>query len=289
MEVGDFDTTIKVIVVGNGQVGKTSLVTRFAKGTYDTGYKQTIGVDFCERTLELEETLDVVTLMIWDTAGQEEFHSLTSRYYKGAGAVALVFSTTNRASFEAIPRWKERVDEECGDVPMCIVQNKVDLIDEAEVSREEVEDMCRRLRMKLYRTSVKEKLNVDEVFEYLATRFIAKGLQSEDLGAVSAIGDLTASASAAKEEEAGGKDDDFASGKRGDDGGGKRRESSGGSSSGGVGRKPSTGGGATAGSGGGSASSGSDSRPARKKDAAFKLKPQVRRTGGKKAKPCTIM
>lgn len=63
--------------------------------------------------------------MIWDTAGQEEFDALTSSYYRGTGACALVFSTVDRASFESIEKWKRKIEAECGDVVMALVQNKV--------------------------------------------------------------------------------------------------------------------------------------------------------------------
>lgn len=62
--------TIKVIVVGNGQVGKSSMTTRYCKGYFTDTYKKTIGVDFMEKTLEVEEQGETVKLMVWDTAGQ---------------------------------------------------------------------------------------------------------------------------------------------------------------------------------------------------------------------------
>lgn len=108
-----------------------------------------------ERSLELDGGA-TATIMIWDTAGQEVYHALTSRYFRGAaappprhpvrhshrssaprapgaGVAVLVFSTVDRESFDSLPRWKEKVGEECGEVPMVIVQNKVDLVDQAAV------------------------------------------------------------------------------------------------------------------------------------------------------------
>lgn len=82
--------TLKVIVVGNGNVGKTSMTTRYAKGRYTGNYKKTIGVDFMEKRVELRDFGETINLMIWDTAGQEEFDTLTSRYYKGRSIVLLL-------------------------------------------------------------------------------------------------------------------------------------------------------------------------------------------------------
>lgn len=75
-----------------------------------------------------------VRLMLWDTAGQEEFDAITKAYYRGAQACVLAFSTTDRASFETVNDWKKKVENECGEVPTVIVQNKIDLADRALVS-----------------------------------------------------------------------------------------------------------------------------------------------------------
>lgn len=74
-----------------------------------------------------------VRLMLWDTAGQEEFDAITKAYYRGAQAAVLAFSTTDRTSFDAIRSWKKKVEDECGEIPMVIVQNKIDLVDQAVV------------------------------------------------------------------------------------------------------------------------------------------------------------
>lgn len=133
--------------------------------------------------------------MVWDTAGQEEFDSITKTYYRGnvipiiiemansfllfAGAqvCVLAFSTIDKESFDALERWKEKVSRvggcvmwvwfiqvegECGSIVMVLVQNKIDLIDESAVSAEEVESLTKRLKLRLFRTSVKENFNIDE-------------------------------------------------------------------------------------------------------------------------------
>jgi len=209
--------------VGNGGVGKSTMTARYCKGVYTTTYKKTIGVDFLEKTIELDAG-ESVKLMIWDTAGQEEFDALTASYYRGAGACALVFSTVDRASFDAVEKWRRKIEAECGTgVVMCLVQNKVrggarareggraggapgggparvvmpptfvfppparcarsrsappsfrpqvDLLDEAAVTPDEVEALARRLKMRLFRTCVKENVAVTAVFEHLAAQYI---------------------------------------------------------------------------------------------------------------------
>lgn len=173
------ETELKVIVVGNGQVGKTSMITRFATGVFTDGYKKTIGTDFMEKELYVKSLGETVKLMLWDTAGQEMFTKLTKQYYKGAGAVVFAFSTVDRASFTEIESWRAKVNEECGDIVSVLVQNKVDLVDQAVVSPSEAEELARKMQVRLYRTCVKDNLNVDEVFSFLAEEFVKKGGSAE--------------------------------------------------------------------------------------------------------------
>ncbi|QQP57177.1 RAB23_ member RAS oncogene family, partial [Caligus rogercresseyi] len=125
-----------------------------------------------------------VRLMLWDTAGQEEFDAITKAYYRGAQACVIAFSTTDRASFESVGKWKKKVEEECGSIPMVLVQNKIDL--ESVVNNDEVDRLCQDCRMRCYRISVKEDLNVVNVFQHLAENYVHYYLnQFEDLSSSS--------------------------------------------------------------------------------------------------------
>ncbi|XP_038656585.1 ras-related protein Rab-23 isoform X1 [Scyliorhinus canicula] len=168
----DIEVAIKVVVVGNGAVGKSSMIQRYCKGIFTKDYKKTIGVDFLERQIQVND--EDVRLMLWDTAGQEEFDAITKAYYRGAQACVLVFSTTDRESFEAIPSWKEKVEAEVGNIPTVLVQNKIDLLDETVLKNEEAEALAKKLKLRFYRASVKEDLNVNEVFKYLAEKYLLR-------------------------------------------------------------------------------------------------------------------
>ncbi|XP_077991247.1 ras-related protein Rab-23-like [Glandiceps talaboti] len=172
MREEEIEVAIKVVVVGNGAVGKSSMIQRYCKGIFTRDYKKTIGVDFLERQLEVNG--EDVRLMLWDTAGQEEFDAITKSYYRGAQACVLAFSTVDRASFEAIESWKKKVQDEVGNIPMVLVQNKIDLVDDAVISPEEADDIAKRLKLRFYRTSVKEDLNVNDVFRYLTDRYLVR-------------------------------------------------------------------------------------------------------------------
>uniref|UniRef100_T1IX75 Ras-related protein Rab-23 n=1 Tax=Strigamia maritima TaxID=126957 RepID=T1IX75_STRMM len=177
MREEEIETAIKVVIVGNGAVGKSSMIQRYCKGIFTKDYKKTIGVDFLERQIQFHG--EDVRLMLWDTAGQEEFDAITKAYYRGAQACVLAFSTVDRASFLAVESWKKKVEDECGAIPMVLVQNKIDLMDHATLAPEEAEHLARKLRVRFYRASVKEDLNVNEIFRYLVDRYFA---QSHSLG-----------------------------------------------------------------------------------------------------------
>ena len=76
-----------------------------------------------------------VRLMLWDSAGQEEIDAITKAYYRGAQACVIAFSTTDRDSLLAVKSWRGKVEDECGDIPMVMVQNKIDMIAQSEINQ----------------------------------------------------------------------------------------------------------------------------------------------------------
>jgi len=179
--IENIEDAVKVIVVGNGGVGKSSLVRRYCKGEFTTEYKKTIGADFLEKEIFIQSLGETVKMMLWDTAGQEVFDALTSQYYRGAGACVLAFSTTDRESFDAVKGWKEKVENVCGKntVVMALIQTKIDLIENAAVPSAEAESLAKQLGVKFFRTSCKENFNIDPAFSYLAESYIKRGQASE--------------------------------------------------------------------------------------------------------------
>ncbi|XP_023338259.1 ras-related protein Rab-23, partial [Eurytemora carolleeae] len=96
----DLEIALKILIVGNGAVGKSSLIQRYCRGVFTNQYKKTMGVDFLEKSLSISG--EEVRLLLWDTAGQEEFDCITRVYYRGAQGCILVFSTTDRSSFKQV-------------------------------------------------------------------------------------------------------------------------------------------------------------------------------------------
>ncbi|XP_062523070.1 ras-related protein Rab-7L1-like isoform X2 [Corticium candelabrum] len=121
----------KVLLVGNGQVGKTSFVERYVNNRFSTAYKQTVGVDFAVKVLHRNG--DTIKLQLWDIAGQERAAQFTRVYYKGAAGCIIMFDLTNRKSFKDVQKWKVDLDSKVRNrgkkLPCLLLANKSDLGD----------------------------------------------------------------------------------------------------------------------------------------------------------------
>lgn len=126
----EYDYLIKLVIIGNSSVGKSSVLLRFSDDQFSESYLTTIGVDFRFKTLNIDGRK--VKLQIWDTAGQERFRTITNAYYKGADGIVLVYDITNSASFEDIERfWLNEVESYAEkDVELLLLGNKSDLADQ---------------------------------------------------------------------------------------------------------------------------------------------------------------
>ncbi len=122
-----YDMLYKLVLLGDGAVGKTAIGTRFCKGLFQKNYKMTIGADFFIKSLKFPG--ENVKMQIWDVAGQARFQFLRATYYKGAFCGILVFDTTIRESFGNLENWVLEFQEQVGNTPIIIVGNKVDLPD----------------------------------------------------------------------------------------------------------------------------------------------------------------
>mmetsp|Transcript_28428 Transcript_28428/g.44042 ORF Transcript_28428/g.44042 Transcript_28428/m.44042 type:complete len:154 (-) Transcript_28428:349-810(-) len=127
---------LKVILLGDSGVGKTSLMDRYVHKKWAAQYKATIGADFLTKEVEVDDRL--ATLQIWDTAGQERFQSLGNSFYRGADCCILVFDVTDRKSFEQLETWRSEfiLQANIGDAdkfPFILLANKIDLEDKRAV------------------------------------------------------------------------------------------------------------------------------------------------------------
>jgi small GTP-binding protein len=126
------DLKFKVILLGDTSVGKTSIARRQAHGSFEYRMTPTVGVDHLISTVQIGEK--TVKLMLWDTAGQEQFASLVPMYVRGAQVCIIVGSIMDPDSCEHIELWKERVESAGENPPIIVAINKTDLTDGAPVS-----------------------------------------------------------------------------------------------------------------------------------------------------------
>lgn len=163
----EYNYLFKNIVVGDGGCGKTAIVVRFSQGYFLEQYKLTIGVEFAVKTISIKDGIKV-KLQIWDTGGQERFQYVRPLYYRGAMGAILLFDLTNRESFDHIPKWIEEVKSNAGEIPMLLVGNKSDLVNERSVSRQEAEAFAREFQQYYIESSAKDGTGVGDVFAILS-------------------------------------------------------------------------------------------------------------------------
>ena len=128
-----YDHFIKLIIIGDTSVGKTSLLLRFAENTFSVQHIATIGIDFKIKNMQVDGKN--VKLQVWDTAGQERFRTITSSYYKGANGIILCFDSTMINTFEHLQNWLTQIEQHANDdVLKILVATKWDLEDKRQVS-----------------------------------------------------------------------------------------------------------------------------------------------------------
>ncbi|NVM18248.1 MAG: GTP-binding protein [Candidatus Lokiarchaeota archaeon] len=178
----EYDYLFKSIVVGDGGVGKTALTLRFSKGFFTEDYKMTIGVDFHVKTISIDTSEGPIKckLQLWDTGGQERFSSIRPMYYRGSLGTILVFDLTNSASFEHLPQWIEEVRANIkAEIPVLLVGNKSDLIDQRAVSAEEISKFTKDFNLYYMETSAKTGDGVGDCFYILACLMIGQGVPEQ--------------------------------------------------------------------------------------------------------------
>ena len=164
----------KVLVVGDDGVGKAALLVQFSKGSFTENYNKVIGVDFHIKSIRIKtkEGPIIVKLQIWDTGDQEKFRSIRPMYYRDSRGAVLVFDVTNASSFEHLPHWIEDVRSSVkSEIPLLLVGNKSDLVDQRQVTLNDINSLTRNFNLYYTETSAKTGKGVDGCF-YILTCLI---------------------------------------------------------------------------------------------------------------------
>lgn len=162
----------KVVLLGEGRVGKTSILLRFVRGEYDDKQITTMQASYLEKTIKVGS--QQVKLSVWDTAGQERFHALGPIYYRDANGALLVYDITDKESFVKVRNWVKELRRIVGDkIAINIAGNKFDLEKNRSVDRDEAEKYAAGVGATHMHTSAKQNKNLDEIFADLAKKIIA--------------------------------------------------------------------------------------------------------------------
>jgi Ras-related protein Rab-7A len=181
---GKKKNTLKIIVIGDSGVGKTSLIQTYFSGKFSNTHRPTLGADFVSGTVNLNGK--EITMQVWDTAGQEKFQSIGTAFYRGSDCCVIVYDITNPTSFEKMNNWKHEFIEQGGitnaeKFPFVIIGNKCDKEAERKVQKEKATAWCENSgnNMKYFEASAKSDIGVKAAFEKVAEMASEMGKEEE--------------------------------------------------------------------------------------------------------------
>lgn len=180
------EVTLKVLVIGDSAVGKTTLVRRYVKHVFQQNYKETIGVDFSMKVVQWTPVLSI-KLQLWDVQGHERLSFATRAYYRNAHGCMVMFDLTDTASWQSVGSWKEDLDSKCrladgSPIPCLLLGNKNDLAAEFPMTTcDDIINLSKRYGFCTWRSiSVKDNKGVDEAFRFLTSEMISKTMKTDE-------------------------------------------------------------------------------------------------------------
>ena len=167
----DHNYIFRICLLGDSNVGKTSLINRFCDNTFKEAYNNTIGVDFRVVTLKYKDI--VAKVHIWDTAGQERFKSIATNYFRSAYGFIFVYDLTDEDSFKNVENWVNLASSNSvSSILSFLVGNKSDLVEDRKVSRNQAEEFAKKYELFYLETSAKDNYNIEKLFEYFTYKLI---------------------------------------------------------------------------------------------------------------------
>ncbi len=164
------DYVLKICLLGDGAVGKTSLVYRYIENRFSRDFKSTLGVNLLKKKLTLDGDFagKTASVQIWDLGGQQAYRKLRKLYLEGSQGALVVFDITSQASFDHLDDWIGSLIEIRGDkVPMILIGNKVDLEENKVITKEQAEEYAKKYGIPLILTSAATGEQVEEAFKDL--------------------------------------------------------------------------------------------------------------------------
>ena len=159
----DFNYLLKYIIIGDSTVGKSNILTQYVYEKFSEEIQPTLGVEFASKNAIVDNK--IYRIQIWDTAGAENFRSITRAYYKNSVCAFIVYDITRRETFENVKIWLEDIHNQCPQTAiMVLVGNKIDLESERQISYEEGANFAEKNNMSFFETSAKTGANIENLF-----------------------------------------------------------------------------------------------------------------------------
>ena len=154
---------LKIIIVGDPSVGKTNIINRYVNGEFSRDYMITIGMDFLTCNLELDNK--IFKLNLWDTAGSEQFRSVTKGYYSNSCCALIVYDITNEKTFQNVKQWMDDCYAFANkNIHLVLVGNKIDLQQDRKINKETAEEFAGQYGMDFYEVSALSGENIENIF-----------------------------------------------------------------------------------------------------------------------------
>jgi len=188
MQSAECDYRLKIILVGDAGVGKSSIMSKYADERFDFEYSSTIGVDV--RVKQVVYKNKKVNLQLWDTAGQERFFSIVSTYFLRLDAVVIVFSLLERQSLKNVEKWIDAIKQKNPrnkELTYVVVGNKCDLSSyRIEIQKEEIDELIEKLKtegydIKYVEASAKQNINLSSIFDYIVDKQLSDERKNKKL------------------------------------------------------------------------------------------------------------
>ena len=169
------EESIKVVLIGESGVGKTSIISQFTKGIFNQDLMSTNGATFSTKKREFKDLNKTLSFEIWDTAGQEKYRSLAKMFFKDAAVALIVYDITSKKSFDEIKNYWMNLVKENGpkQIIMYIVGNKSDLSEKEAVNEDEVREYADKENVSFYLTSAKNCTGIDDLFEEIGKKYLS--------------------------------------------------------------------------------------------------------------------
>ena len=161
----DSQISIKLLVLGDSAVGKTSILIRYVENSFDECCISTLGVDYKVKYIKYKNTK--IKLQLWDTSGEEKYRSISTNLIRNTQGLLIVFDLTNEDSFQNIKDWINAADDYNPNLKKILIGNKLDLEDERKVNNEALINFANNKNIKFFETSAKDGTNIEEAFKAL--------------------------------------------------------------------------------------------------------------------------